>query len=387
MVWELSSARADERTITLQIRTADVEHKVFFRSSELELQPSTEGLICAVYVAAARAGADLRVSAPVDATFLANLRLAAAVLYSWEDDFSLPEIIAPVSESSGTTASGRLMPFTGGINSTFSLLSEPTPPEALLHIGFSDARFVEKRSEQSRKQTQMRLHDAACKAGTKLVIVETNIRQFCDPRVSYSQFTHGSIFASVGHFAHQHFGQLLIPSSHPAGRPNGSHFTLDPLWSSSRLRVIHHGGGATRMEKVAFLSRHPETHSMLKMCNTARDNTNCGKCAKCITTTVMFHLCGVDHVNGASFEDLTMPRLIVNPLRSISHQRMAIETIKLADRLNESAKLRSALRLNYALQTRLPRLMEGARTLIYPKRPDWSSRLRKSVRALIRSTH
>ena len=376
-VWELSCERADERTLSVQIRTPDEECEVFFRSAELELRPSAEGAITAVYVAAAHSGADIRVSTPVDATFLANLRLAAVVLYSWADDFSSPEIIAPVSGGRRAKGPGRLMPFTGGVDFTFSLLAEATPPELLLHVSFSDARFLGKRSAENLQQVETRLRDLARKAGTKLAIVETNIRQFCDPRVSYARFSHGSMFAAIGHFTHQDFGQILIPSSHPAGRPNGSHFILDPLWSSSGLQVIHHGTGTTRIEKVAFLASRPETHSTLKMCNTVRDpNVNCGKCAKCVTTMLMFHLCGVDRVNGASFENLTVPRLLLNPLRSVSHRRMAIETIRLAEHLNVSEKLRRTLRLNYALQTRLPRLMEKAWSLLYQRRPALKPRIR-----------
>ena len=70
--------------------------------------------------------------------------------------------------------------------------------------------------------------------------------------------------------------------------PWGSHWKLDPLWSSSRLEVVYFGADHRRAEKVVAIAREPLARQYLRVCWEHRDaRANCSKCEKCIRTRLV----------------------------------------------------------------------------------------------------
>lgn len=306
-----------------------------------------------MYLSASAAGADIEAEDAVDPVFLANVRRIATVLYSWVDGFSPPQIHAPTGVVSAR-ANGRLMPYTGGLDSTFSLLSEQERIDGLLNV----AGFDYPADSPVRESVQERLSARAQEKGIPLLVVETNIREFTDTYVHHTKFNHASIFAAIGHLTKSQFGHLLIPSSHPADMPAGSHFTLDPLWSASDLEVVHHGADTARVEKAVFLSGRPDALNSLKVCSNKKNpSQNCGVCYKCVATMTTLAICGVREANGLSKDKLTFLQLGLTPLTTQRSRRVALENIRLAEYLGAPNWFRMTLLLNYSLATRAPSVL------------------------------
>ncbi|MGN6773436.1 MAG: hypothetical protein ACTHJQ_26860 [Rhizobiaceae bacterium] len=345
ITWDVRCVQTDNETVSVEVNDGNGDRRFFFRSTDIPLRASPEAAISAIYLSACKAGADIRLAEPVDVIFAENMPRVATVLYAWADDYSPSQIIAERSYSPPSYAVARLMTFTGGVDSTFSLDMEPSVAEAFLNV----AGFDYSVNNPIRVDVEARLRNLSIKAGSRLVVVDTDIRRFTDRYVDHTKINHASIFAAIGHLARDTYGHLLIPSSHPADMPAGSHFMLDPLWSSSALNVIHHGADTPRVEKIAHLSGRPEFHDSIKVCSNSKSAfLNCGICYKCVATMTTFHLCGVDSVCGAQADQLTAMRLILTPLNTSRSRRVAIENIRLAKHLG-AKRMERLLRLNYLL--------------------------------------
>jgi hypothetical protein len=73
----------------------------------------------------------------------------------------------------------------------------------------------------------------------------------------------------------------------------GSHPELDPLWSSSAVRIIHYGGDRTRRQKTAAIASYAPAQKYLRVCWEHRTpELNCGECEKCVRTQLEFLTAG-----------------------------------------------------------------------------------------------
>jgi hypothetical protein len=83
-------------------------------------------------------------------------------------------------------------------------------------------------------------------------------------------------------------GHFLVASSN-VPPPWGSNEVLDPLWSSSNVRIINDGWILSRLEKVKFISGSQLVHQHLKVYWENRtQELNRGHCEKCVRTQAQF---------------------------------------------------------------------------------------------------
>jgi hypothetical protein len=80
---------------------------------------------------------------------------------------------------------------------------------------------------------------------------------------------------------------MIIPPSYRADRlrPWGSDPRTDPLYSSSRMRIVHPPTSEGRVERVARIAENPVTRRYLRVCyENRRPAGNCSRCEKCLST-------------------------------------------------------------------------------------------------------
>jgi len=120
--------------------------------------------------------------------------------------------------------------------------------------------------------------------------------------------SHGGGLAALGHLLAEEGERIVIPSSYPYHDPKpwGSHWDLDPLWSSQRMRVEHADETYRRNGKVRAIADHPMVRRHLRVCSTTKTPTgNCGNCEKCIRTMIAFAMC--DRLDACEAFDRTVP--------------------------------------------------------------------------------
>jgi hypothetical protein len=89
--------------------------------------------------------------------------------------------------------------------------------------------------------------------------------------------------------------RIVIPSSYPYHDPKpwGSHWDLDPLWSSQRLAVEHADATFRRGKKVQAIADQELVRRHLRVCTGRKTPTgNCSKCEKCVRIMIAFAMCG-----------------------------------------------------------------------------------------------
>jgi hypothetical protein len=256
---------------------------IWFESRDLRLAPAPEAPVAAVLPAAVLKSRRLVSAVPLDPLFAEGATRAVALVAQWWHGTARP-VASPAAEQGAQQARpfSALM-FSGGVDSTHALLhGSPRPDFAVFVHGFD----VPHDDEEQMLAMRPGLEALAARAGVRLVVLRTNARRHpALRRVSWNR-THGGALAAVGHVLRGHVGTLLISASFESERHGawGSHWELDPLWSSSSLAVRHVGADLNRLRKVEMLCDEPLALSHLRVCWEGRQAGNCGRCAKCVRT-------------------------------------------------------------------------------------------------------
>jgi hypothetical protein len=174
--------------------------------------------------------------------------------------------------------------------------------------------------------------------GTKLVVVETNLRDAFDP--NYERYFCGAALASASLALCGGIGATLIPAGWDYGtlEPTGSHPLLDPLWSTERQQVIYDGAGSRRVDKIEELAHDwPESLAWLRVCLENRGGgVNCGRCRKCARTMVALDLLGV--LPQATLFPPTLPPGTI-ALLELDHEKLLLEVTDLGRRIAPGSRV------------------------------------------------
>jgi hypothetical protein len=68
---------------------------------------------------------------------------------------------------------------------------------------------------------------------------------------------------------------------------------LDPLWSTETLTVVHDGCELNSIDKTATVAQSPLVRATLRVCPGYGPGYNCGRCLKCLRTTIDLLVAGV----------------------------------------------------------------------------------------------
>ena len=194
--------------------------------------------------------------------------------------------------------------FSGGVDSLFTLWkhlpnNETVPGYEITHglfiMGF-DIHFQDKDKYHYLFQTYQ---SALEKIGVSLVPLETNLVQLIIPRLFYPYF-YGPVLAGSAHFFGGLFKRFYIPSSKDYFQlrtwTSSSDPLSDPLLSSDRLNIIHHGATHRRVDKILEICHWKFAQDNLRVCfNKDYDehSLNCSRCEKCTRTMVPLYALGV----------------------------------------------------------------------------------------------
>jgi hypothetical protein len=263
--------------------------EVWFESPDLSLANSVEAIGAAFLIPAATAGRRLVFPSPPDDVWLSNARQAQRVAAEWWGyGCAIPSgPSAPISLARPDAARRTALCFTGGVDSFYSLLRGDHRVDHLMFVHGYDMELADTNRAQAMEAS---LRAVAAAWGQHAILVRTNLRTHRLFRRANWEHAHGGALAAVGHLLSDHVNQLLISASYPRvfDRPWGSHWALDPWWSSSRLTVTHVGAEKWRAEKLVAIMNEPLVRQHLRVCWENRSPTgNCGQCEKCLRTMLV----------------------------------------------------------------------------------------------------
>jgi hypothetical protein len=278
--------------------------RVFFQSDGRALSPNGEALLCLGLVPAMEIGADLVIGEPVDRDLLDNAARIQALLCSWYPGYRPIRIEAEPTSRRHPPARGAGVYFSGGIDSSYSLVEERHRLDALVTLIGAD---VDIGNTKQARQLRAIAAEAASRYGLEPIIVETDIRHVSDRMVGWVEY-HGALLGAVRHLLADRLETQIIASSADESswtRPWGSHPALDPLFGTPGARIEHHGL-VHRFAKIDRIKDEPVLMRHLRVCDDY-DDANCGACGECHFT--QFSLAALDAFDRApTFSKADLPR-------------------------------------------------------------------------------
>lgn len=250
---------------------------------------------------AASQGESINLSLPVDALLLENLRGVLAIWREWYPELHDVYIACPVAPYFETKATRTAAFFSGGIDSYFTIARRmPGNNHGLPVVGqiddlltvwgfdvgvYDDKEFL--------PMAEMLSSGARC-VGLTHIIIRTNLRDRIEVfRRNWGPLTFGVGLAFITLILERRFREVVLGSSYPFGSlvPWGSHPMLDPLFSTSSLRVCHDGASVTRVGKTSVVAKLPGVATALHVCQ-ASGVENCSHCEKCYRTMIALDILG-----------------------------------------------------------------------------------------------
>ena len=191
--------------------------------------------------------------------------------------------------------------FSGGIDSLATLLRNHAvfKPGHRSHIAYGITVYgLEMDKIEQLGPVEKRLERIAQEAGIERFTLRTNVRILDDNWQFWEYQWQGSVLASIAHALARSIDCVFIASTidYKYLKPYGSHPLIDPLLSSSHMRIVHDGLTMNRLEKVKLVSQYDYALKDMRCCNQSQkyddDYVNCGKCEKCLRTMLALHALG-----------------------------------------------------------------------------------------------
>jgi len=250
---------------------------------------------------AMRRGDRLRLADPISAGRRPHLKKVQDIYCAWYPTrMARAKIVAPPpDEPTGPgllrrrrdASDGRVAAttFTAGVDSFSSLVKHRKRLGALVY-GFG--LDVPSHEVEATERVAHTLELVARDAGIPLLTADTNLRRVIGKEVSWGFEGHGAVLASLGTVLSPLVSKLFVPStySYAVTHPWGSHPLVDPLWSTSRLQIVHEGAADNRVGKLKRIADEPLAQQHLRVCYKEFSDVNCGRCLKCMRTMVTLKL-------------------------------------------------------------------------------------------------
>ena len=241
----------------------------------------------------------LRIYAPVDRTLLEGCRAIQEIWAAWYPQLAPVAVEAESQSLSGVEEAGRTgLFFSGGVDSFATLLEFQRSPthrsDRVTDLLLIQGADIPLSDSSAFHRLRTAVAEVAEAFDTSLVDLTTNLRETRWRVTDYPHLSHGALLAGCGLAMENRFSRLVIASSAPYYRlqPYGSHPITDPLYSSQRTRIRHHGARLDRPQKIASIAHDPVVLEHLRVCWLGGNDSNCGRCPKCLLTMVGLELSG-----------------------------------------------------------------------------------------------
>ena len=263
------------------------DEPLWFESADAYLAPAAEAFGGALLLPTLAAGRTLHIEDPVCPDWRRQLSSIGDLLQQWWNYPQRAPRTRDKTDFGGPRNPSVGLLLTGGADSFFSLLQSPRPIDKLVYVLDFD---VPPHAPQRFSRFEPHLRQIAAESGAQAIVVRSNLRRHPAFRGPSWHHTHGAALIAVGHLLRESIGTLIVSSSHPRTRPEkwGTHWDLDPLWSTRQMQVVHFGEDTRRSEKIRSLVNNPLAQRMLRPCwENEPSGLNCSVCEKCVRTQLV----------------------------------------------------------------------------------------------------
>jgi hypothetical protein len=243
-----------------------------------------------------------KVENPIDELLAENAATAMDLASEWWARALAPvPLDFPIRAAAPTPSNrGKAAFFTGGVDSWDTLFAHETEISHLIYVHGFD---VPGQTPDEQAMVGRRVREAAAARGFALHEIHTNHRESGEELVGNFEFSHGAMLAAVGLMLAETIDIVFVASSNRYSQmfPHGSTWMLDPLWSTSQVRIRYDGAEKWRSLKAFELAtKHPELLPHVIVCwDGYLQGKNCGQCEKCLRTMMAMHFAGIEDLSPA----------------------------------------------------------------------------------------
>jgi hypothetical protein len=274
--------------------TPENQTEVWFRTDEGEINTSAEPFLPIALVPAMRRRWTVILEGEVSGSLVQGMGNIQRVLSSWHRKFHPIELQTAGSRYSDTNLGPRSVAafFSGGVDSFFTTWQHRAE---LTHLIFVHGFDLPLEEVAHRERMAENARELSRQLGLELVEVETNLRDFGDPHVSWTTAFFGAGLAAVGLLLSPRFSRIYIPASVSEDQliPLGSHPELDHHWGNAETEFVHDGAAFNRSAKIEAIAGMPLVQKHLRVCyQPVEEGLNCGRCRKCVWTMLVLESMG-----------------------------------------------------------------------------------------------
>jgi hypothetical protein len=294
----------DEQVLRFEIHDGGIRD-----AGEIAEPPADAFLAACFPLAAVHGEARVRIEGRPCPMLAEGLRTAHAWWASWGGMPAVaPKIETPARGRAGSPTAARraVACLSGGVDGLHMLMHNRRLyrrgdtayiRDALFIHGFDIGKRARDPEIDRFRMALQRLEPVATEAGIRLIPCYTNLRHLPSKPGFWTARHNGGALAAVGHAAILGSSFLFIAGTLHLSHlvPKGTHTSVDGLFSSQRVTVIHDGSRFSRLEKVRDLASWPTALAALRVCPASRgDQANCGRCEKCLRTRLELLAAGVE---------------------------------------------------------------------------------------------
>ena len=247
-------------------------------------------------------GHPVKIYGTISPSLLVSLHEFQLAWSSWQPEKWHPvEIEADEERESEAAESpgGSIAAFTGGVDSSYSVLNHTRPRSAYGKRKIEAALFVHGfdiplEDTTAFKNAARNARESLDTLGIELLTIRSNHK---DLNIYWNE-THGAGIISSLSFFKKTYGSAIVPSTYPYAHlsfPWGSNPVTDHLLSSAHFDVLHDGAGARRGEKLVTVSHWSQGYANLRVCFSAEEkDKNCCKCGKCTVNLLLMKALGLE---------------------------------------------------------------------------------------------
>jgi hypothetical protein len=363
---------------TLALHDGRDEYDVRFTVDGARFGEAADTLLALLLLPATRLRRPVRIDGEVSPRILGAVPAIQAHYESWGRRFRAVDVLADARTPAATPAAAGACLFSGGVDSFYTLLRHQ---DSITHLIFVHGFDIDLADARRRNFAVSTAREVADRMGKQLVEVETNLRSFSDVHVDWILYF-GAAMAAVALLLQPSFGRVFFASGFARSDwaenppPAGSHFALDPLWSTEASEIVHADADVTRIEKIRYIAQEPLAMDHLLVCyEGSGEPYNCGRCSKCLRTMASLRLMGALERCRTLPDELDLDALAAMKDRSGSQPHFIRQNLRLAR--EHDPELASALAASLEgsdLRSRLKAGRDRARALVADTR--WAARYR-----------
>lgn len=290
--------------VEIETSTISLPETLWFsvpKTMEASVRTSWANVYAAALVPLAMAlGEDLHVCGTVSPLLHSGLTELQELYTHWYPHLKPIRISADVYQETAVPASrGTLSPFSGGVDSFYTIWTqaaerEPNPHYCVTHALFVHGFDISLDDHHTYDVALKAYRQIAEKRGIELLAVSTNLKEFCNGNGLEWEMTNTGALLSTALLFESDIARVFLPLNDTCDYAQpaiGVHPIIVPYYATANVEPIAHGATVSKLEKVRAIAEWQDTYDTLRVCwKHPNGLTNCGRCWKCTYTMAILSM-------------------------------------------------------------------------------------------------